>query len=143
MKHKTIQGLCSCGVMAAVICVLGPFSLPIGPVPVAFANLAIDLSVYLLGWKWGAVSCLVYLLVGLAGLPVFAGFGSGAAKLLGAHGPGGGLGDPPHPIQVAPRGGAGGGYRPVLPAGHGLVLLAGGVCCGGGPGAVRAPLRPL
>ena len=86
MKHKTIQGLCSCGVMAAVICVLGPFSLPIGPVPVAFANLAIYLSVYLLGWKWGAVSCLVYLLVGLAGLPVFAGFGSGAAKLLGPTG---------------------------------------------------------
>lgn len=86
MKHETIQKLCSCGVLAAVICVLSPFSVPIGPVPVAFANLAIFLAVYLLGWKWGTVSCLVYLLVGLAGLPVFSGFGSGVAKLLGPTG---------------------------------------------------------
>jgi len=86
MKQRTIQQLCACGVLAAVICVLSPFSVPIGPVPVAFANLAIYLAVYLLGWKWGTVSCLTYLLVGLAGLPVFAGFGSGAAKLLGPTG---------------------------------------------------------
>ena len=86
MRHQTIQHLCACGVLAAVICVLSPFSVPIGPVPVAFANLAIFLAVYLLGWKWGTVSCLVYLLVGLAGLPVFSGFGSGAAKLLGPTG---------------------------------------------------------
>ena len=86
MKHKSIRSLCSCGVLAAVICVLSPLSVPIGPVPVAFANLAIFLAVYLLGWKWGTVSCLAYLLVGLAGLPVFAGFSGGAGVLLGPTG---------------------------------------------------------
>ena len=86
MRHETIANLCAAGVMTAVICVLSPFSVPIGPVPVAFANLAIYLAVYLLGWQWGTASCLAYLLVGLAGLPVFSGFGSGAGQLLGPTG---------------------------------------------------------
>ena len=86
MKRTRVAKLCLCGVMGAVICVLSPFSVPIGLIPVAFANLAIYLAVYLLGWKWGTVSVLIYLLVGLAGLPVFAGFGSGATQLLGPTG---------------------------------------------------------
>lgn len=81
-----VYRLTVCALMAAVICVLGPLSIPIGPVPIAFANLVIYFTVYLLGWKWGTVSTLVYLLVGLAGLPVFAGYASGAAKLLGPTG---------------------------------------------------------
>lgn len=81
-----VYRLTVCALMAAVMCVLGPLSVPIGPVPIAFANLVIYLAVYLLGWKWGTVSTLVYLLVGLAGLPVFAGYASGAAKLLGPTG---------------------------------------------------------
>lgn len=86
MRRQTLQQLCACGVLAAVICILSPLSMPIGPVPVAFANLAIYLAVYLLGWKWGTVSCLAYLLVGLAGLPVFASFSGGAGTLLGPTG---------------------------------------------------------
>ena len=37
--------------MAAVTCILAPLSIPIGPVPISFTNLAIYLSLYLLGWK--------------------------------------------------------------------------------------------
>lgn len=72
--------------MAAAMCVLGPLSVPIGPVPIAFANLVVYFTVYLLGWRWGAVSTLVYLLLGLAGLPVFAGYTAGAVRLLGPTG---------------------------------------------------------
>lgn len=81
-----VYRLTACALMAAVMCVLGPLSVPIGPVPIAFANLVIYFTVYLLGWKWGTVSTLVYLLVGLAGLPVFAGYTSGAVKLMGPTG---------------------------------------------------------
>lgn len=73
-------------VMAAVLCVLGPLSLPVGPVPLSLATLAVYLSAYLLGWKWGTVSVLVYLLVGAAGVPVFSGFGGGLGRLLGPTG---------------------------------------------------------
>ena len=57
--------------MAAVTCILAPLSIPIGPVPISFTNLAIYLSLYLLGWKKGTISYLIYLLLGLVGLPVF------------------------------------------------------------------------
>ena len=60
--------------MAAVTCILAPLSIPIGPVPISFTNLAIYLSLYLLGWKKGTISYLIYLLLGLVGLPVFSGF---------------------------------------------------------------------
>ena len=44
------------------------------------------LSLYLLGWRRGTASCLAYLLLGLAGLPVFAGFGAGPGALFGVTG---------------------------------------------------------
>ena len=69
--------------MTAVTCILAPMSIPIGPVPISFTNLAIYLSLYLLGWKRGTISYLIYLLIGLVGLPVFSGFTGGPAKLAG------------------------------------------------------------
>ena len=74
--------------MAAVICVLGPLSIsiPVSPVPISLANLAILFTVYVLGMKRGTISCLLYLLLGLVGLPVFSGFSGGAGKLLGPTG---------------------------------------------------------
>ena len=72
--------------MAAVTCILAPLSIPIGPVPISFTNLAIYLSLYLLGWKKGTISYLIYLLLGLVGLPVFSGFTGGPSKLAGPTG---------------------------------------------------------
>lgn len=76
------------GLMTAVICVLGPvsFPLPISPVPISLGVLGILLAAYLLGMKWGTVSCLVYLLIGLVGVPVFTGFSGGLGKVLGPTG---------------------------------------------------------
>ena len=70
--------------MAAVTCVIAPMAIPIGPVPISFTNLAIYLSLYLLGWKRGTVSYLVYVLIGAVGVPVFSGFTGGLGKLAGA-----------------------------------------------------------
>lgn len=72
--------------MTAVICIVAPLSIPIGPVPISLTNFAIYLSLYILGWKKGTVSYLLYLLLGLAGLPVFSGFSGGIAKLAGPTG---------------------------------------------------------
>lgn len=76
------------GVMTAVTCVIGPFSIPLpfSPVPITFTNLAICLAVYVLGMKNGLISYLVYFLVGLVGLPVFSGFSGGMAKVAGPTG---------------------------------------------------------
>lgn len=88
MKEKTFptRMLVLTALMAAVLCVLGPLSLSIGPIPLSFATLGIYLLVYLLGWKWGTVSVLVYILLGAAGMPVFSAFSGGLGKLLGPTG---------------------------------------------------------
>ena len=72
--------------MTAVTCVLGPLSIPIGPVPISFTNLAIYLTVILLGLKMGTVSYLIYLLIGLVGVPVVSAFTGGPGKLCGPTG---------------------------------------------------------
>lgn len=90
-KSKTaarpaVHSMASTALMAAVLCLLGPVSLPIGPVPISLGTLGIYLALYLLGWKRGTVSVLIYLLLGLAGLPVFSGFAGGLARLIGPTG---------------------------------------------------------
>ena len=67
--------------MTAVTCILAPLSNPIGPEPISLTNLAIYLSLYLLDWKKGTVSYILYLLLGHVGHPVFSGLPGGIGKL--------------------------------------------------------------
>lgn len=87
-KKLTTYQLTLTAVMAAVICVLGPISLalPFSPVPISLASMAVYLAVTVLGMKLGTLSCLIYLLLGLVGVPVFAGGSAGADKLFGPTG---------------------------------------------------------
>lgn len=76
------------GLMTAIICILAPLSIPIpfSVVPISFTNLAIYITVFILGWKKGTISYLVYLCIGLAGAPVFSGFTAGPSKFWGPTG---------------------------------------------------------
>ena len=85
-KKGNVYILAQMAVMTAVICVLAPMSIPIGPVPISFTNLAIYLALYVLGTKRGTISFLCYLLIGVVGLPVFSGFTGGIGKLMGPTG---------------------------------------------------------
>ncbi len=85
MDRKT-RDLALIGVMTAVMCILAPITIPVGPVPVSLATFVILLSVYILGMKRAMISVCLYLLIGLAGVPVFSGFSAGPAKLLGPTG---------------------------------------------------------
>ena len=69
-KHGTTYAITVTALMTAVTCILAPLSIPIGPVPISLTNLAIYISFYLLGWKRGTISYLIYLLIGLVGIPV-------------------------------------------------------------------------
>lgn len=88
MGHERIVEIVKIALMAAIISILGPLSvpLPFTPVPISLGLLAVYLSSYLLGAKTGTVSVIIYILIGLAGLPVFTGFAGGAAKLVGPTG---------------------------------------------------------
>ena len=74
MKKIPLRTLAEIGALTALICVLGPLSIPLpfSPAPIAFANLAIFFAVYLLGAKRGLLCTAVYLLLGFVGVPVFA-----------------------------------------------------------------------
>ena len=52
--------------MSALMCILGPLAIPIGPVPISLTNFVVFLAVYL--------------------LPVFSGYSGGLAKLAGPTG---------------------------------------------------------
>lgn len=87
MENKSkAYHLASIGIMAAVICVLGPLSIPIGVVPISFTNLAIYFVLYAIGMKKGTISYIIYLLIGFMGVPVFSGFTGGPIKILGPTG---------------------------------------------------------
>lgn len=84
----SIKQLTLVGLMAAVICVLAPWSLniPISPVAISLGTLAIYFVISVLGMKLGTISVVIYILLGLAGLPVFTNFTGGPAKLFGPSG---------------------------------------------------------
>ena len=84
-KSQIYQFAC-CALMAALMCIFGPMSVPIGPVPVSLTNLVIYFTVYLIGMKGATVSYLIYMLLGIVGLPVFSGYQGGLAKVAGPTG---------------------------------------------------------
>lgn len=87
-KFLTIQTMAAIAVLTALTCVLAPLAItiPISPVPISLTNLVIYFGLYVLGWKRETVSYIIYLLIGLVGLPVFSGGTAGPAKLLGPTG---------------------------------------------------------
>ena len=85
-KKLTTYQMAVTAVMAAVLCVLGPLTVPIGAVPISLANFVICLSAWLLGPKFGTLSVAIYLVLGLVGIPVFSGYGAGLAKVAGPTG---------------------------------------------------------
>ena len=85
MKTKSIV---MTGLMAAIICVISLWQIPIGifGVGATFQTFAIALAGYTLGIKRGGTAVLVYIALGAVGIPVFSGFQGGFSVLLGPTG---------------------------------------------------------
>jgi biotin transport system substrate-specific component len=74
-------------VFAALLAVLAVLpGIPVGPVPVTLATLGVLVAGLVLGPWRGAAACLLYLLVGFVGVPVFAGGASGVGVVVGPSG---------------------------------------------------------
>ena len=89
MKEKNffnLKDMVLMALFAALTCVLAPLAVPIGPVPISLTNLVIYFSLYVLGWQRATITYIVYLLLGLVGLPVFSGFEGGVGKVAGPTG---------------------------------------------------------
>lgn len=67
----------------AALTAIGAFvSIPLGPVPLTLQTLFVLVSGYVLGAKKAALAQLVYIALGLVGLPIFAGFSGGVQSVL-------------------------------------------------------------
>lgn len=84
------------------VCSFISIPLPFTPVPVNLATLSVFLAGGLLGWRYGTISQMVYLLLGAVGVPVFHNFTAGLGFSPGR----------PAAISSVMR------WRPFLPAGY-------------------------
>ena len=86
MPIEKLRWMVLASVMAALTAVGAYIHIPIGPVPIVLTTLFALLAGLLLGSRGGLASMGVYLLVGVMGMPVFAGGKGGFAHLLGPTG---------------------------------------------------------
>lgn len=74
-------------VLAAVLAVLSQISIPLpSSVPVTLQTFGVALCGFILGWFYGCGAVGIYILLGAAGVPVFAGFHGGMQTLIGPSG---------------------------------------------------------
>lgn len=86
-KKMSTKSLVMTGMFTAVLAVLSQIAIPMPTgVPVTLQTFAVALTGCVLGWKQGALSSLIYLLVGAVGAPVFSEMSGGMGILLGKTG---------------------------------------------------------
>lgn len=84
-SKMTTKDMARIALFAVVIAICSWLSIP-ATIPFTLQTFGIFLTVAVLGGKRGSLAVLLYLLMGLVGLPVFAGFSGGLGVLLGTTG---------------------------------------------------------
>ena len=86
-KNISIRTICFVGMFAAITSVLSIITIPTPwGVPFTLQTFAIALSGYVLGKIYGTFATLIYIILGLIGVPVYAGMSAGAGVLAGPTG---------------------------------------------------------
>lgn len=89
MKKKeklSVSEMTLVALMTALICIAAPFTIPVGAIPISLATFILYFETFILGWKKGCISCMLYIMIGFTGIPVFSGFSGGVGKLFGPTG---------------------------------------------------------
>lgn len=86
-KRSGTRDIAYIALFAAIMSVISQLSLPLpGGVPVTLQTFGAALVGYMLGAKKGTIAMAVYVLLGTAGMPVFAGLHGGIGSLTGPTG---------------------------------------------------------
>ena len=80
MQQNKTRDIVFIGIFAALIAICSWISIPT-TVPFTLQTMGVFTAVGLLGGKRGSLAVLVYILLGLVGLPVFAGFSGGFSSI--------------------------------------------------------------
>jgi len=86
VSKMNIRQMTLISLFAALTAVGGFISIPLYPVPLTLQTLFTLLAAMILGSVMGASSQIIYVLLGVIGLPVFAGFKAGVGILFGPTG---------------------------------------------------------
>lgn len=78
----SIREITQIGMFSALTAIGAFISVPIGPVPITLQSFFVILSGILLGSKNAMLSQVIYLILGLIGLPIFAGFTGGLQTIF-------------------------------------------------------------
>lgn len=86
-KYTTKQKI-QTALLAALLCIMGPLTIPVpfSPVPLSLTILGLFLIAYILGSLQGFISCALYIAIGFLGLPVYSSFQGGPGCLFGPTG---------------------------------------------------------
>ena len=86
LRNPVVKSICLVGVFTALMCVLSPLSIPLDPVSSTLAPLVIYIIGATFDYKIAVLPVVLYLLLGMAGLPVFSKFQGGIQVLFGPTG---------------------------------------------------------
>lgn len=86
MQKSRTYNLVTIALTTSIIILCSWITIPTGTIPVTLQTFAIFMCAILLGEKKGTVSLIVYIFLGIVGLPIFSSFQSGFGVLLGATG---------------------------------------------------------
>ena len=81
-----LQRLTVCALFAAMLCVVSPIAIPLGPIPISLGLFGVLLCAVCLPTLMSLTAVSVYLAIGACGLPVFGGALGGAQVLIGPTG---------------------------------------------------------
>jgi biotin transport system substrate-specific component len=86
VMKSSLRTLILAAEFAAIIAVLSQLTIPMGIIPLTGQTFAVGLTATILGKRTGTYAIFIYLLLGLIGLPVFAGMKGGLGVLFGPTG---------------------------------------------------------
>lgn len=86
VRRSAAREIAYVALSVSLITVCAWISVPVAAIPITLQTFAVALIGALMGWKRALAAVTVYLLMGLAGIPVFAGFKAGVPTLMGATG---------------------------------------------------------
>ena len=81
-KLFSIYNLVLIAIFVALITVCTWITIPIGTIPFTLQTFAIFVTGGLLGARRGTITLVIYVLLGIIGVPVFSGFSSGIVKFI-------------------------------------------------------------
>lgn len=87
VQEDVVRNLSAAVLFAALTAVLAQLSIPTpASVPFSLQPFGVFFAALLLGPLWGGFSMLLYVVVGIAGVPVFSNFGAGLGYVMGPTG---------------------------------------------------------